>query len=165
MNDAAEERRDYLMDRSGSDILVFFLVLLLLFRVSVTDMTGRKIGKAETGMLILLALVRSEGIVQPLTGGLICAAVVESVNYFVSRLKGLGGGDIRLMFAAGCLLGAGKGFCALLIGGLCALTAAAAGSYSRNRNMTGFTAAEIPFGPFLSLGTAAILIADAVQLS
>ena len=149
-----------MIDRNGLEILEIFSILLLLFRVSVTDMARRKIGKAETGMLILLALIRSEGIVQSLTGGLICAAVAESVNYFVSRLKGLGGGDIRLIFAAGCLLGVWDGFCALLIGGLCALAAAATGSYRRNRKMTGFTAAEIPFGPFLSLGMAVLLAAE-----
>ncbi|MGN0295494.1 MAG: prepilin peptidase [Lachnospiraceae bacterium] len=151
-------------DRYGLEIVELFLILLLLLRVSVTDMTRRKIGKAETGMLILLALVRRGDIVRLLTEGLICAAAVESVNYFVSRLKGLGGGDIRLMFTAGCLLGAGDGFCALLIGGVCALAAVAACLYRRNRNMTGFAAAEIPFGPFLSLGIAVVLIVDTVQI-
>ena len=150
-------------DENGLLVAVHFLILMLLVRISVTDLTERKIGKRETCLLVILALVRSDGMIRSLTGGLVCAAVVESINYCVSRLKGLGGGDIRLIFVSGCLLGIVKGFCALLIGGICALTAAAGYYCRKNREPAGFAAVKLPFAPFLSLGIAVILIADMVK--
>ncbi|MCD4654000.1 A24 family peptidase, partial [bacterium] len=62
--------------------------------------------------------------------------------------EGMGGGDVKLMFFVGALLGPGKAFLTLFIG---SLTGAVIGAVflrlgNKDRNT------QIPFGPFLSLG-------------
>lgn len=91
---------------------------------------------------------------EALVGGVICAAIPELVNLCVSNLCGLGGGDIRLMFAAGWLLGIDGGLFALLLAGIAALIVSGLYGIQKPDNILEW---EIPFGPFLSLGIAVML--------
>ncbi|MGP1361564.1 MAG: prepilin peptidase [Candidatus Fimenecus sp.] len=61
---------------------------------------------------------------------------------------GLGGGDIKLMAAAGFLLGAGGSVFALLLGSVLGLFYLAAKGKLNAKNMK----SKLPFGPFLSIG-------------
>lgn len=93
-------------------------------------------------------------------GGAVCAALPEMVNLFVSGLSGLGGGDIRLMFAAGCLLGVDGGLYALLISGILVLGFTLCYGALKKTDVSGL---RIPYGPFLSCGIAWMLAVDLFQ--
>lgn len=142
-------------------ISVNVVIIVILVYISVKDVGVRKIGKAETCILTCLALIRCDGAAEALVGGLVCAAVPEIVNLIFFQLRGLGGGDIRLLFAAGCLLGLEGGFLAFLAGGVLALLTAA-GHYLRSgsRNPAEFAMMEVPFGAFLSAGMILMLLVD-----
>ncbi|MDD7388943.1 MAG: hypothetical protein PUG60_04655 [Lachnospiraceae bacterium] len=137
------------------------LIIALLVYIAVKDVCMRKIGKIETFLLVCLVLMRCEGIAEALAAGLLCAAALELVNLLFFQLKGLGGGDIRLMFVSGCLLGMAGGFVAFLAGGVLSLLSAAGCFWLRgNRDPAEFAAMEIPFGAFLSAGMILVMFAD-----
>ena len=131
----------------------------MLIRVAWTDWHVRTIGKKETCLLAVLGIISNHAGMDALAGGVICAAIPEMVNLFVCGLTGLGGGDIRLMFAAGCLLGTSGGLLALLLGGSLALLYA---GFSYKLRQTDFLKMKLPYGPFLSLGIALIFTVDFV---
>lgn len=131
--------------------------MFLLIRVAWTDWQERRIGKKETCLLAVLGIISNHAGMDAVAGGMICGAIPEMVNLLVSGLTGLGGGDIRLMFAAGCLLGTDGGLRALLLGGILALMYA--GFYCKLKQIS-FTGVKLAYGPFLSLGIVLVLIGD-----
>ena len=141
-------------------VFVHILILSVLFRIFQTDRKERKIGKLETCLLTVLGIIRNHAGFDVIAGGFVCAAIPETVNFLVSGLSGLGGGDIRLMFAAGCLLGMDGGLMALLIGGIPALFAAGVYCIWKKREFSGL---ELPYGPFLTLGIAVMMVADTLN--
>lgn len=142
-------------------ILVNIMIIAVLVYISAKDIRVQKIGKAETLLLAGLALIRCDAVAEALIGGLVCAAVPEIVNLIFFQLKGLGGGDIRLMFAGGCLLGMERGFYAFLAGGVLALLAVSGYFLVRgNRNPAELAAVKVPFGAFLAAGMILMLAAD-----
>ena len=141
------------MQFSYIDILIF----LLLFHVSRMDLLHHRIGKAETYLLSVLGIIYNGDALDSFTGGAVCSVIPETVNLLVSDLTGLGGGDIRLMFAAGCLLGVDGGLCALLISGILMLFAAGIYCILKKRDPAGL---QLPYGPFLSAGIILILLKE-----
>lgn len=122
---------------------------MILLRISWTDLRERRIGRMETILLIVLGITGDFLFLDALVGGVICAGIPELVNLLFSNLSGLGGGDIRLMFAAGWLLGIDEGLSALLLSGGAVLIVS--GFYGIRRNEE-ILQKKIPFGPFLALG-------------
>lgn len=138
----------------SNQIIINFIITIILLRISWTDLRERKIGKTETACLVFLGISGRFTFMEALVGGVICAAIPELVNLCVSNLCGLGGGDIRLMFAAGWLLGIDGGLFALLLAGIAALIVSGLYGIQKPDNILEW---EIPFGPFLSLGIAVML--------
>lgn len=135
-----------------------FLQVLLLVRISCTDLRERKIGKSETAEMFLLALIRQEVPLQGLFGGLVCAGLAESVNLFFSGLQGIGGGDIRLIFIAGWMFGPDKGLYA--VGAGCALALVTA-FFRRGKKRREIGKEEIAFGPSLAAGIGGMIFYEA----
>lgn len=143
-----------------NQLMLTLFIFLILFRISLTDLREHRIGKTETGLLVVLGLIRSHVHMDAIIGGFVCAGIPELLNLFISGLSGLGGGDIRLMFAAGCLLGTEEGLKAVLFSGMLALLYA--GSYCI-RKKEGFAGLKLPFGPFLSVGIVVMLMAGGIK--
>lgn len=87
--------------------LVVLLVSLWLAALCVTDLRSRRLPNALTlgGAAVALALHAiagdGAGVLDSLVGGCICAALL--VVPFL--LKAAGGGDVKMLFAIGCLYG------------------------------------------------------------
>lgn len=145
----------------GKEAVLFaadFLQVLLLVRVSCTDLRERKIGKPETVGMLLLAWIRQEVPLQGLSGGLVCAGLAESVNLFFSGLQGIGGGDIRLIFIAGWMFGPDKGLYAVGAGCVLALLAVFLRRGTKRREVG---KEEIAFGPSLAAGIGGMILYEA----
>lgn len=75
--------------------------------------------------------------------------------FFVTRGRGMGFGDVKLAFAMGFLLGLSGGFLALYIAFVTGGIVGLALLLLRKKGLK----SKLPFGPFLVLGTAAMLLA------
>lgn len=78
--------------------------------------------------------------------GMAIAGGILFAGYLLTRGRGIGGGDIKLMLAAGLLLGEDKALLALL---MASLSAAFIHPVLIKRKKKGGT---LPFGPYLCLG-------------
>lgn len=137
------------MEGNYYQMIVKSIITIILLRISWTDLHKCKISKVDTVLLIILGTAGQTSIVNALAGGMVCAVIPEMVNLFFADLRGFGGGDIRLMFAAGWLLGADRGLCVLLVGGTGALIVSALYGVRRKKSIIRLA---VPFGPFLALG-------------
>ncbi len=131
------------------------MIFLVLFRISWTDLRERRIGKFETLVLIFLGSCLHKNWYDGWMGALLCGGIPELVNLVAADLRGMGGGDIRLMFAAGWILGVERGFYALLFAGVLALGTAALVKWQGKGELL---TEGIAFGPFLSIGIGGILL-------
>lgn len=144
-------------------------IVLVLLRISYTDLRIRKIGKKETFCLMILGLwyglfygmagkdagtdcpsipIPDMGwmLVKLFLAAFFLAAFVEAVNLFCFHLKGMGGGDIRVIYAMGLLFGFQRGMEALLISLLLAVLVMILVSMGRRQSKL------LPMGPFLAAG-------------
>lgn len=128
------------------------------YAASLTDLLERRVPNRLTAALALAwplllsplalydtaqaALIALNGLV-----GLVIAAVVMLAVYFVSR-KGLGGGDVKLMCAAGLYLGYDGALTALLYGSVLAAVTALALIVAKKISVKD----AIPLVPFLYAG-------------
>ena len=136
-----------------NQIIIHLAIIVILFRISWTDLREHRIGKRETMILLGLGTCLQPSCYDGLIGGFVCGGIPEFINLILTNLHGLGGGDICLMFAAGWMLGTEKGLYALFIAGIFALLAAAVWRILGKRIEEG-----IPFGPFLSAGIGIMII-------
>lgn len=146
--------------------ILYIGITIILLRISWTDLRERRIGKIESAMLIFGGLAEQffaadkmfsiEALLftDALIGGFLCAGISEFVNLIFSNLRGFGGGDIRLMFAAGWLLGYDRGLCAMFAGGIAALIVSGFYGIWKKESIIHL---EIPFGPFLAWGIIVVL--------
>ena len=136
-------------------------IAVLLVLLAVIDLRVRRLPHPLTAALAALALLHgallSEGLALP-CGGLAAGLLVALPFWLLRRLASrrgaagvtkIGGGDVRLAFAVGCLLGPGGGLLAAAIGtGGVVLAGVAA-------RLAGGRQAALPLAPFLA---AAVLL-------
>ena len=137
------------------------LEILILLWIAAGDCRHYRIGKIPTALLFFAGAME-HGICSWMVGGMIlCSLMPEAVNIAVSGMKGLGGGDIRLMGAAGWLLGMEDGLYAILLGCLFAVTAAIFGAMYeivRDGMCGSFFQKRLAFGMYLSAGMIILLL-------
>lgn len=136
-------------------VVIESMIFLILFRISWTDLRERRIRKLETLALIFLGSCLHKNWYDGWMGALLCGGIPELINLVAADLRGIGGGDIRLMFAAGWILGVEKGFYALFFAGVLALGSAALVKWQGKGELL---KEGIAFGPFLSVGIGGILL-------
>ena len=133
--------------QSPTQLLLHLALLCGGYAASLTDLLERRVPNRLTAALALYdtaqaALIALNGLV-----GLVIAAVVMLAVYFVSR-KGLGGGDVKLMCAAGLYLGYDGALTALLYGSVLAAVTALALIVAKKISVKD----AIPLVPFLYAG-------------
>lgn len=126
--------------------------MLLLAYIAVVDMKERKIRDRSLVFLFLLELflilLSGEAVFAPArAAGLLFVSAPMLVTTVCLR-GGFGGGDIKLMAAAGVYLGAGKTMTAFVFSLFQAAACIMAGRVFKR----GGQEQEIPFGPFLCAG-------------
>jgi prepilin signal peptidase PulO-like enzyme (type II secretory pathway) len=134
-------------------------IAALLLMLAVIDLRHRRLPHPLTAALAVLGLAHgmlAGGTLAPPWGALGAGLLVASPFWLLRRLAPapgrVGGGDVRLAFAIGCLLGPGGGLLAAMLatGGL-ALGGAAA-------RLSGRGTVALPLGPFLA-GAVLLLLA------
>lgn len=156
-------------------LLWSMVFVVVLFRISYTDLKYRVIGKRETGILLGLGCLFYfvplwNGWCGGMLSGLFLAGLVELVNLVCFRLKGIGGGDVRLLFVMGFMLGTDRGLLVLLVALVIALVVMVFVCFyykfdgdSNNGDLNrvvvqqyrvrdGIKRMRIPLGPFLAVG-------------
>lgn len=164
------------------DELIFLILLFgILIRISYTDLRERRIGNLEMIILFVIGLVYkaltgNTEMLQSLLSGLALAGMVELVNMICFKLQGIGGGDVKLIFVMGTILGFDHGLWALLIALILSLEfvlAMAVRQLMQKRNERenkkgnerehGREAGNnrnrsLPLGPFLAIGMCCCLV-------
>lgn len=104
------------------------------------------------GINVLIAILGAIRLVTDLSGwflyvlGAVLVSGIFYIAYLVTKGRGMGGGDIKLMAAAGLLLGAPKVFLAMIVG--CALAVVI---HSVRMKVSG-AEHKLAFGPYLAVG-------------
>ena len=117
----------------------------LLVYAAVTDIKRREIDNFVPVSIIIISLIG--------TGGSFLGAVITALPFFIPALiksGSIGGGDVKLMFACGALLGVWGGIAQIIISLLLASLCGFAVLISRGHKMYKNTA--IPLAPFLCAG-------------
>jgi leader peptidase (prepilin peptidase)/N-methyltransferase len=126
-------------------IIQGLLFVSLLIYAAVTDIRRREIDNPVCITILIVALIGS--------GGSFWGAVVTALPFFVPALvksNSIGGGDVKLMFACGAVLGVCGGITQIFI----ALSLAAVFSLGILivRGLTACKKTAIPLAPFLCAG-------------
>ncbi len=104
------------------------------------------------GINVFIAVLGAIRLVTDLSGwflyvlGMVLVSGIFYIAYLVTKGRGMGGGDIKLMAAAGLLLGAPKVFLAMIVG--CALAVVI---HSIRMKVSG-AEHKLAFGPYLAVG-------------
>lgn len=104
------------------------------------------------GINVFIAVLGAIRLVTDLSGwflyvlGMVLVSGIFYIAYLVTKGRGMGGGDIKLMAAAGLLLGAPKVFLAMIVG--CALAVVI---HSIRMKVSGVEH-KLAFGPYLAVG-------------
>lgn len=104
------------------------------------------------GINVFIAILGAIRLVTDLSGwflyvlGAVLVSGIFYIAYLVTKRRGMGGGDIKLMAAAGLLLGAPKVFLAMIVG--CALAVVI---HSVRMKVSG-AEHKLAFGPYLAVG-------------
>lgn len=135
--------------RGAAKTAEFLLLSAILFEISYSDLKTKKIPPLCIAGLFLLGgadflLWTGHGLLNRAAGFFAVSALMVVCIFL--RPGSFGGGDIKMMAAAGFLLGIPevyRAFCTAVL---------AAGAFSACLFALNIRKAEIPFGPFLSLG-------------
>lgn len=134
---------------SIADKVIFGVLCSVLLEIAVIDFSVYEIPPVLNGMIAFLGLVKLVMDLQhwPLyaTGSLLGGGIFLLV-YLVTGKKGIGGGDIKLMTAAGLLLGVQKIFFALFFGCVLAVLVQLPLKWFWKKNST------FALGPYLAAG-------------
>ena len=135
----------------GSGFFISFFICELLLVVSVIDLITMTIPDSLNIILAFLAIIAyclhpDISLIERLIGMSVISLLMIVLNLFV--MDSFGGGDIKLMIAAGFLLGWQK---TLVAGVLGIMSASVYASYLLVKKKAN-RKTHIPFGPFLSLG-------------
>ena len=130
------------------------LFSILLTYAAVTDIKRREIDDWVWVSILIVSLIG--------TGGSFWGAVITSLPFFIPALiknGSIGGGDVKLMFACGAVLGVSGGFGQTVIS-LCLVVVFTTGIlFTKGMNIYKKTA--VPLAPFLCAGG---IVAYAVQI-
>jgi len=167
------------------ELIFLILFFCILIRISYTDLRERRIGNQEMIILFVIglaykALTGNTEMLQSLISGLALAGMVELVNMICFKLQGIGGGDVKLIFVMGTILGFDHGMWALLIALILSLgfvLAMAVRQLMQKRNERGNERElereneresvkeagnnrnrSLPLGPFLAIGMCCCLV-------
>ena len=128
--------------------LIYGVMTLLLIRIAVTDFITFTIPNRCSACLALLGIARLAAdhthFSEQFIGALIISLPFWALHA-LTRGRGLGFGDVKLMAAAGFLLGAPRVLLATVLGSVL-------GSVIHIWRMRGGAEARLAFGPYLSLG-------------
>lgn len=126
-------------------VLVITLFYLILFRASVLDVKSKQIQNYYSGLIIIVSLfyISDIPLLQRFVEGVIIS--IPLIIIWIIWKKGLGAGDIKLIFGCTLVLGIEKVMWGLLLGMVLAGVAGIALRKINNKN-------KIPLVPFISLG-------------
>lgn len=134
---------------STSDKAVFGMLSSLLFGIAVIDFLSYEIPPVLNGMVACLGFVKIATDLQhwPLyVAGSLLGGGIFLMVYLVTGKRGIGGGDIKLMAAAGLVLGVSKIFPALFLGCILAVLVQLPLKWFWKKNST------FALGPYLVVG-------------
>ncbi len=126
-------------------ILKGCLFATLLIYAAITDIRRREVDDPVWIAVLVVSLIGS--------GGSFCGAVITALPFFIPaffKSGSIGGGDIKLMFACGAVLGVWGGFLQTVLSLSFAILFSICVSFKK-----GFTACKktaIPLAPFLCAG-------------
>lgn len=142
------------------ELVLWFSSAILLISLFVYDLRWRLLPDRFTYPLAILALLvrlaqsvvdKDPGIIIESLLGAVVIAGLFSLIFYASNGKWIGGGDVKLALFIGLALGLLGGFIAVTIaawaGSLVVLVISAKDGFKINKNR------QIPFGPYLILGT------------
>lgn len=132
-------------------VCLFLSALLLL---SIVDWRTQNIPVVLNRFLLLLAIIRTVFFAdQRLTYilGFFCISLVLAIGYWLTNGRGIGGGDVKLMAAAGLFLGWELSLWAFLTAGICACVVQGL------RIKLCKAGSLFAFGPYLSAGILTML--------
>lgn len=135
--------------------ILYCMCVPLLLAIGIIDETTGRIPpwlNLAVGMLGMIRLIQDIAHWQEYLCGMLAAGGILYAIYRTSRKKGIGGGDIKLMAAAGLLLGLNKVLSALFIASLLA----AAIHFLRMKFFG--SGRSLAFGPYLSAGIFAVML-------
>lgn len=129
--------------------VLYCLFISALIVLSVIDFRTYEI---PFGINVFIAILGAIRLATDLSGwflyvlGFVLVSGIFYIAYLVTKGRGMGGGDIKLMAAAGLLLGAPKVFLAMIVG--CALAVVI---HSIRMKVSG-AEHKLAFGPYLAIG-------------
>lgn len=130
------------------NIILNLSLTAVLVKMSLCDLRTYTIPDRYPMMIFLLGILKMFLIKSPFSQalfGMSLSAVPLLTLYIVSKGRGLGGGDVKLMAAAGFYLGGWNGLYALSLG---CLGAAAVRIFCKSSETT----EQFAFGPYLAFG-------------
>lgn len=132
-----------------ADKIIFGLLCSVLLGIAVIDFSVFEIPPELNGIIVCLGILRIATDLQHwsmyITGSLLGGGIFLLV-YLVTGKRGIGGGDVKLMAAAGLLLGPEKIFLALFLGCVSAVVVELPRKYKKKKNST------FALGPYLAFG-------------
>lgn len=141
----------YLVFGFTSNFVISLLLSSFLVIVIVSDINYLIIPDEVTLVIaILIGIVRlvSDGLLKT-SEYILCGVILFLIMYLIMRIgnymfkkESLGGGDIKLMFVTGLVIGIEKGLFSIFLASLLALVPSVIASYKSNEG-------AVPFGPFL----------------
>lgn len=134
----------------GMECVFYGVLVSLLFLIAVTDFYVFEIPRGSNLCIAGMGAVRIITDVSRwesyLAGGLLVGGILYLV-YVVTKRRGIGGGDVKMMAAVGLVLGASKGFFALFLGCLVAVLVHLPGMKPEKKGHV------FAMGPYLAMGT------------
>jgi len=131
---------------SDIEYMIILDEVLLISTILITIVKLFDVGLLETGKSLLFA-----------SASFVTMYLIKLFGDVVFKKESLGGGDIKLMFLFGLVLGYPLAICSILLGTFIAFPLALIVLITKKDNM-------IPFGPFLSIAALLILISDVTFL-
>jgi len=125
-------------------IIAGVLFAVLLVYAAVTDIKRREVDDWVCVAIIIVSLMG--------TGGSFGGAVITALPFFIPALVkgGIGGGDVKLMFACGAVLGVWGGVAQIIVS--LSLVAAFALVILMKKGFTACKNTAMPLAPFLCVG-------------
>ena len=138
--------------------ILYYIVLSTLIVMSFIDLKTREIPDTVHIIIIICALISFAPIDSIMWQSKLIGAVVVSVPLLIIALLtgGIGGGDIKLFFALGLLLGVGRVVIAFFVGTVLAGIVGVVILIIMKKQGRKY---ELPFGPFIAIGTVVAMFA------
>ena len=144
--------------KSSYILIFYYIVLSTLIVMSFIDIKTREIPDSVHVIILILALISFAPVDNIMWQSKLIGAVIISVPLLIIALLtgGIGGGDIKLFFVLGLLLGVGRIAIAFFVGTVLAGLVGLIILIVMKKQGRKY---ELPFGPFIAIGTFVAMVA------